>query len=41
PLVAPTLPLWPAAGVLLGLLPALVAPVPPGPSPSTSKESAP
>ncbi|MFD4996758.1 energy-coupling factor transporter transmembrane component T [Streptomyces buecherae] len=29
PLTAPTLPLWPAASVLLGLLPALVAPVPP------------
>ncbi|MEU3915939.1 energy-coupling factor transporter transmembrane protein EcfT [Streptomyces sp. NPDC029721] len=28
PLVAPGLPLWPAAAVLLGLLPALVAPVP-------------
>ncbi|MFC9461747.1 energy-coupling factor transporter transmembrane component T [Streptomyces sp. NPDC056983] len=29
PLAAPTLPLWPAAGVLLGLLPAFVAPAPP------------
>ncbi|WP_312885671.1 energy-coupling factor transporter transmembrane component T [Streptomyces physcomitrii] len=29
PLVAPELPVWPAAGILLGLLPALVAPVPP------------
>ncbi|MFF5443403.1 energy-coupling factor transporter transmembrane component T [Streptomyces sp. NPDC012888] len=29
PLVAPGLPLWPAAAVLVGLLPALVAPVPP------------
>ncbi|MEV8389898.1 MULTISPECIES: energy-coupling factor transporter transmembrane protein EcfT [unclassified Streptomyces] len=28
PLVAPVLPLWPAAGALLGLLPAFVAPVP-------------
>ncbi|MTE18835.1 energy-coupling factor transporter transmembrane protein EcfT [Streptomyces sp. TRM43335] len=28
PLTAPELPLWPAAAVLLGLLPALVAPVP-------------
>ncbi|WP_425329633.1 energy-coupling factor transporter transmembrane component T [Streptomyces hygroscopicus] len=28
PLTAPTLPLWPAAAVLLGLLPALVAPAP-------------
>lgn len=29
PLAAPTLPLWPAAGVLLGLVPAFVAPAPP------------
>ncbi|MEU6891973.1 energy-coupling factor transporter transmembrane protein EcfT [Streptomyces sp. NPDC046557] len=29
PLLAPTLPLWPAAAILIGLLPALVAPVPP------------
>ncbi|MFD9359883.1 energy-coupling factor transporter transmembrane component T [Streptomyces sp. NPDC060031] len=29
PLVAPELPLWPAAAVLIGLLPAFVAPVPP------------
>lgn len=29
PLVAPALPLWPAAAILLGLLPAFVAPVPP------------
>ncbi|NEB81590.1 energy-coupling factor transporter transmembrane protein EcfT, partial [Streptomyces sp. SID14478] len=28
PLTAPTLPLLPAAGILLGLLPALVAPAP-------------
>ncbi|MEU3183069.1 energy-coupling factor transporter transmembrane protein EcfT [Streptomyces sp. NPDC006923] len=28
PLVAPALPLWPAAGALIGLLPAFVAPVP-------------
>ncbi|MFD3734267.1 CbiQ family ECF transporter T component [Streptomyces sp. NPDC058632] len=28
PLVAPTLPLWPAAAVLIGLLPALVTPAP-------------
>ncbi|MHB9850793.1 energy-coupling factor transporter transmembrane component T [Streptomyces sp. Tue6028] len=28
PLVAPALPLWPAAAVLLGLLPAFVAPIP-------------
>ncbi|WP_173261229.1 energy-coupling factor transporter transmembrane protein EcfT [Streptomyces pacificus] len=29
PLTVPALPLWPAAAVLLGLLPAFVAPVPP------------
>ncbi len=29
PLAAPVLPLWPAAAVLIGLAPALVAPVPP------------
>ncbi|MFF8434770.1 energy-coupling factor transporter transmembrane component T [Streptomyces bacillaris] len=29
PLTAPELPLWPAAAVLVGLVPALVAPVPP------------
>ncbi|QXE39404.1 energy-coupling factor transporter transmembrane protein EcfT [Streptomyces sp. GMY02] len=29
PLTAPALPLWPAAGVLLGLLPAWITPVPP------------
>ncbi|MFE9562379.1 energy-coupling factor transporter transmembrane protein EcfT [Streptomyces sp. NPDC006487] len=28
PLVVPTLPLWPATAILLGLLPALVAPLP-------------
>ncbi|MFI2377482.1 energy-coupling factor transporter transmembrane component T [Streptomyces sp. NPDC018964] len=28
PLVAPTLPLWPAAAVLIGLLPAFIAPAP-------------
>lgn len=44
PLTAPTLPLWPAAAVLAGLLPAFVAPVPadsaaPVPSPARSKES--
>lgn len=36
PLVAPTLPLWPAAAVLLGLLPAFIAPTPvskPAPAP--------
>lgn len=33
PLEAPVLPLWPAAGALLGLLPAFVAPAP-APSPA-------
>ncbi|MDJ0385889.1 energy-coupling factor transporter transmembrane protein EcfT [Streptomyces sp. G-G2] len=33
PLVAPGLPLWPAAAVLIGLLPAFVAPVPPKEAP--------
>jgi energy-coupling factor transport system permease protein len=32
PLVAPTLPVWPAAAVLLGLLPAFAAPDPKEPS---------
>ncbi|WP_107410080.1 energy-coupling factor transporter transmembrane component T [Streptomyces luteocolor] len=32
PLIAPTLPLWPALAVLIGLLPAFVAPVPPAAS---------
>ncbi|WP_406405499.1 energy-coupling factor transporter transmembrane component T [Streptomyces sp. NBC_00879] len=32
PLTAPTLPLWPAASILIGLLPAFVAPVPAQPS---------
>ncbi|MFF4028254.1 CbiQ family ECF transporter T component [Streptomyces sviceus] len=32
PLVAPVLPLWPAAAVLLGLLPAFLAPAPKEPS---------
>ncbi|MEU8705032.1 energy-coupling factor transporter transmembrane protein EcfT [Streptomyces sp. NPDC048565] len=36
PLTAPVLPLWPAASVLIGLLPAVVAPLPA--SPSDSKE---
>ncbi|MFE2054959.1 energy-coupling factor transporter transmembrane protein EcfT [Streptomyces sp. NPDC059446] len=36
PLTAPVLPLWPAAAVLIGLLPAVVAPLPA--SPSDSKE---
>ncbi|MFD5386912.1 energy-coupling factor transporter transmembrane component T [Streptomyces sp. NPDC127074] len=48
PLTAPTLPLWPAAGVLLGLLPALAAPAPappqptpPGPLPTSNAPAAP
>lgn len=42
PLVAPALPLWPAGAVLLGLLPAFVAPSPsPSPSPSTSTSRSP
>ncbi|MBD0837330.1 energy-coupling factor transporter transmembrane component T [Streptomyces sp. TRM68416] len=32
PLVAPTLPLWPAAAILLGLLPAFLVPAPKEPS---------
>ncbi|GAA3102953.1 energy-coupling factor transporter transmembrane component T [Streptomyces rectiviolaceus] len=49
PLTAPTLPLWPAAAVLVGLLPAFVAPVPAAaaapertgkPSPARARESA-
>ncbi|MEU6392129.1 energy-coupling factor transporter transmembrane component T [Streptomyces sp. NPDC046939] len=32
PLTTPTLPLWPAAGILLALLPAVVAPAPDRPS---------
>ncbi|MGW3802935.1 hypothetical protein [Streptomyces clavifer] len=38
PLTAPVLPLWPAAAVLIGLLPAAVAPVPPPASPKDSEE---
>ncbi|MEV6130332.1 energy-coupling factor transporter transmembrane component T [Streptomyces violaceusniger] len=38
PLTAPTLPLWPAAGVLLGLLPALASPAP---TPAPPHEPAP
>ncbi|MFI6348768.1 CbiQ family ECF transporter T component [Streptomyces sp. NPDC050560] len=34
PLTAPVLPLWPAASLLLGLLPALVAPAPPAVAPA-------
>ncbi|WP_443047404.1 CbiQ family ECF transporter T component [Streptomyces sp. KMM 9044] len=37
PLVAPTLPLWPAAAVLIGLLPVIVAPAP-APEDTTGKE---
>ncbi|MBQ1123386.1 energy-coupling factor transporter transmembrane component T [Streptomyces sp. B15] len=43
PLTAPHLPLWPAAAVLLGLLPAVLAPAPhtvqaaPGTAPSTAR----
>ncbi|WP_399209018.1 energy-coupling factor transporter transmembrane component T [Streptomyces sp. SLBN-118] len=32
PLTAPTLPLWPAMGIMIGLLPAFVAPAPAQPS---------
>ncbi|GHJ37946.1 CbiQ family ECF transporter T component [Streptomyces sp. TS71-3] len=40
PLTAPALPLWPAAAVLIGLLPAAVAPAPPDAAvPSPRKES--
>ncbi|MFF3684407.1 energy-coupling factor transporter transmembrane component T [Streptomyces sp. NPDC002187] len=39
PLIAPTLPLWPALSVLIGLLPAFVAPVPT--APAGPKESTP
>ncbi|MCW8220952.1 MULTISPECIES: energy-coupling factor transporter transmembrane protein EcfT [Streptomyces] len=38
PLSAPVLPLWPAAAVLAGLLPAAVAPVPPSASPVDPEE---
>lgn len=38
PLTAPELPLWPAAATLLGLLPAVVAPVPGGPARAYPKE---
>ncbi|MEV0445063.1 energy-coupling factor transporter transmembrane component T [Streptomyces spectabilis] len=43
PLVAPELPLWPAAAILIGLLPAFVAPVPPpaqAPVPRPSRAAA-
>ncbi|MFD5079468.1 energy-coupling factor transporter transmembrane component T [Streptomyces sp. NPDC058371] len=38
PLTAPALPLWPAAAILLGLLPAFVAPAPAG-APSAKESS--
>jgi energy-coupling factor transport system permease protein len=38
PLTAPALPLWPAAAILLGLLPAFVAPTPRSREPSTPKD---
>ncbi|MGW3981201.1 CbiQ family ECF transporter T component [Streptomyces mirabilis] len=38
PLTAPALPLWPAAAILLGLLPAFVAPTPHSREPSTPKD---
>ncbi|MFD7293193.1 energy-coupling factor transporter transmembrane component T [Streptomyces sp. NPDC059897] len=39
PLAAPELPLWPAAGILLGLLPAFLAPVPDKPVPDKPTEA--
>ncbi|MEU6554894.1 energy-coupling factor transporter transmembrane component T [Streptomyces sp. NPDC046915] len=39
PLTAPQLPLWPAAAILLALLPAFVVPVSPVPVPVVPKES--
>ena len=39
PLTVPELPLWPAAATLLGLLPAWVAPVPPGAGPHERNDS--
>ncbi|NDZ83923.1 energy-coupling factor transporter transmembrane protein EcfT, partial [Streptomyces sp. SID10853] len=41
PLVAPVLPLWPAAAVLIGLVPAFVAPVPKAPVPKAPVPKAP
>ncbi|KUJ37260.1 cobalt ABC transporter permease [Streptomyces albus subsp. albus] len=41
PLTAPELPLWPAASVLLGLLPAFLAPAPPRASRETSRTGPP
>ena len=37
PLTVPQLPLWPALCLLVGLLPAVVAPVPPQPAPSPAE----
>ncbi|WP_030926019.1 energy-coupling factor transporter transmembrane component T [Streptomyces sp. NRRL B-24720] len=39
PLAAPVFPLWPAAAVLIGLLPAVVAPAPPVVAAANSEES--
>ncbi len=39
PLTAPVFPLWPAAAVLIGLLPAVVAPAPPVVAVANSEES--
>ncbi|WP_239116083.1 CbiQ family ECF transporter T component [Streptomyces sp. SID8499] len=41
PLVAPALPLWPAAAVLLGLAPAFAAPGPTSPGPGSSGNTSP
>ncbi|MFE9703423.1 energy-coupling factor transporter transmembrane component T [Streptomyces sp. NPDC005930] len=41
PLTAPTLPLWPAAAVLVGLLPAFVTPAPEPSSPETAAPETP
>ncbi|MYX41721.1 energy-coupling factor transporter transmembrane protein EcfT, partial [Streptomyces sp. SID89] len=41
PLVAPALPLWPAAAVLLGLAPAFAAPGPTSPGPRSSGNTSP
>ncbi|MET8678217.1 CbiQ family ECF transporter T component [Streptomyces sp. NPDC004647] len=41
PLAVPALPLWPAAAVLLGLLPAFVAPAPNRPRPAAPKRPSP
>lgn len=41
PLTVPELPLWPATGLLAGLLPAFVAPVPAASAPEAAREAAP